>query len=146
MGKLLFKIVSVCVLLVTSCSFSCMRDQYQYNSKIEIPIHNMSNDTIFACCVNNDISVITAKYIYDNHVVWNKISPQFSIGWVYGFNYDSELQPEDNYMYHVMIFKKSTIDQYSEEEIIRDNRYDRYYSFTGGDIEAMGFKIIYTDY
>lgn len=45
---------------------------------------------------------------------------------------------------HILVFKQSTLDKYSEEEIIRDNIYDARYVLTEDDLVDNKFSIIYT--
>ncbi len=45
---------------------------------------------------------------------------------------------------HVLVFKQSTLDRYSEEEIIRDNIYDTRYVLTEDDLVDNTLTIIHT--
>ena len=50
----------------------------------------------------------------------------------------------NNYELQVLVFKQSTLDKYSEEEIIRDNIYDARYVLTEDDLVDNTFTIVYT--
>ena len=47
------------------------------------------------------------------------------------------------YLY-LMVFKKSTMDRYTKEELVEQNIYDTLYTFSPAELKKMNFKITYT--
>lgn len=45
---------------------------------------------------------------------------------------------------YIIVYKQSTMDKYSEEELLEQNIYDKLYTLSYDDLEKMGFKITYT--
>lgn len=55
------------------------------------------------------------------------------------------LEKADNKMkYQIIIFKQSTLDKYTKEELVENDIFDKRYVLTYEELEAMGFKIVYT--
>ena len=50
---------------------------------------------------------------------------------------------KSDYIY-LIIFKKETMDKYSQKELAEQNIYDTLYTYSYSDLEKMNFKIIYT--
>lgn len=46
--------------------------------------------------------------------------------------------------YQFLIFKQSTLDKYTKEELIEKNIFDKRYVLTYEELEKMNFKIVYT--
>ena len=46
--------------------------------------------------------------------------------------------------YQFLIFKQSTLDKYTKEELIEKNIFDKRYTLTYEELEKMNFKIVYT--
>lgn len=50
---------------------------------------------------------------------------------------------KSDYIY-LIIFKKETMDKYTQEELAEQNIYDTLYTLSYSELEKMNFKIIYT--
>ena len=48
------------------------------------------------------------------------------------------------FYYQFLIFKQSTLNKYTKEELIKKNIYDKLYVLTYEELEKMNFKIVYT--
>lgn len=94
--------------------------------------------------------------IYVGIKAWDTITPQIM------FDYESMPIPipkliifrkETIYCYtlsgrsdsmHILVYKQSTLDKYTTDELIEQNIYDKRYDLTSKDLKAMNFTIVYT--
>ena len=55
-----------------------------------------------------------------------------------------ETEDEANSLYQVIIFKQSTIDKYSKEELIEKNIFDKRYLLNYNELKKVNFKMTYS--
>lgn len=55
---------------------------------------------------------------------------------------DNDLEANDKYQ--VIIFKQSTLDKYSKEEIIKQNIFDKRYELSYNELKKVNFKMTYS--
>lgn len=62
--------------------------------------------------------------------------------------FKNEAYPIDNinsyHTLHVLVYKQSTLDRYTTDELIEQNIYDKRYDLTYDELKAMNFTITYT--
>lgn len=49
----------------------------------------------------------------------------------------------DNYSYQILLWRKSILSKYTEQEIFEKDIFDKRYVFTYNELKAMAFRIVY---
>lgn len=103
----------------------------------DVVFENKSGETIFVA----DVRDFDATEILTPNVVFNSVSVRKMED---GSSFRRKVPDDSSFIFQVLIFKQSTMDKYSKEELIQKNIFDKLYYLTYSDLEAMGFKIVYT--
>lgn len=125
------------LLMATTCDDSTVH----YTDFI---LENQSNETIYVCEYQlNDKELLTPLYVFrrlNKDFVKKVFTDGIFIGKV-GIPWNST-QADDKYQ--IIIFKQSTMDKYTEDELVEKNIFDKRYMFTYDELKKMNFKITYT--
>ena len=103
----------------------------------DVVFENKSGETIFVA----DVRDFDATEILTPNVVFNSVPVRKMED---GSSFRRKVPDDSSFIFQVLIFKQSTMDKYSKEELIQKNIFDKLYYLTYSDLEAMGFKIVYT--
>ena len=100
---------------------------------------------------NEDIYIIEFDWPDNEHILSPvhafELMPNFLVKVGTDEKYEAVIEmstayPSTNYQF--LIFKQSTLDKYTKEELIEKNIFDKRYSLTYEELEKMNFKIVYT--
>lgn len=106
-----------------------------------INIVNDSEETIYCGCLFVSENVVNSDYFSENVVREVKIPKKSEIRYSY---YKNQFKGNYNNKIWILIFKQSTLDNYSWEEIQEQNIFDARYSFTLEELQAMNWEVVYT--
>ena len=110
----------------------------------DVKIINKSGETIYAADVMfGDTTLLTPKHVFkmfDPRILREAYNDSCFIGKIA----IPETEDEANSLYQVIIFKQSTIDKYSKEEIIKQNIFDKRYELSYNELKKVNFKMIYS--
>lgn len=83
----------------------------------------------------NEIKSVDVKFSYTDLIKSNQ-KEHYSY-------YESAFKVDYNKKLWILIYKQSTIDNHSWEEIQEQNLYDKRYSFTLDELNAMNWELVY---
>ena len=139
----LYKVyVILCFLCLLFTSMTC-DNNYNINS---MTLENKSGETIYLDeFLLYDPKVLSPSVVFSSYESFHlmEIPPGGSF-------YGAIQLPAMGYLstrpikYQIIIFKKSTLDKYTKEELIENNIFDKIYSFTNEELEAIDYKVTYT--
>lgn len=140
MRKGLFYILSCFIFCLFTATTCCEGETYEIDI---VSVYNNTEDTVYICFDTPEIgtpdltpyelftrfpSKLTKKQpfaVYEEmHVCYNGL--------------------ERDLTYQIIIFKQSTIDKYTKEELMEQEIFDKRYIFTYDDLKAMDYKVVYT--
>lgn len=135
----------LCFLLMsTTCDYE--DDPYDFVTD-EIVVINESSEPIFTICIIFQSGLSEPKsWFPDRFKDLIEIQPEES-SIVYTNNRYDFYVAEGLYKCHaqILIFKQSTLDKYSYEEIIEKNIFDKRIIMSYDDLWANDFKVVYND-
>lgn len=110
---------------------------------MNVYVDNKSEETIwvetFFC---EDTTLFTPSTVFSLHEPLKKIIS----GCVYKFKYCIyEGFWEKDVNFQILVFRQSTMDKYTKEELIEKEIFDKRYVLSYDDLKAMNFMIIYND-
>lgn len=114
-----------------------------FDESCDIIITNKSGDNIYIqSFVFDDTTTLTPMHVFE----------RFEPGYPYkiennGVFYDHpviDALRQSGMKYQLIIFKQSTIDKHSKEELVEKNIFDKRYILTWKDLQSMRFNITYT--
>lgn len=120
--------------------FSSMTCEEEDGDDIDVYMTNNQNETIYViACSFDDNHLILPAEIFDNE---KRIIKGYEKGLVYGsytefFDNDVALQ--------LLVYKKSTLDKYTEQEIKKYDIYDKRFFLTLEDLETCNCHLYYSD-
>ena len=106
-----------------------------------INIVNDSNETIYYVCwkvSETEINSADIKSLNALSTIEAKKSSDDGCSF-----YKNQFKGDYNKKIWILIYKQSTIDSHSWEEIQKQNLYDKRYSFTLDELNAMNWEVIY---
>ena len=105
-----------------------------------INIFNNSEDIIYCGCPFVSENEINSEDLDENLVREIKIFPKSQR--IYSY-YKRQFDKNYNRKIWILIFKQSTLDNHTWEEIQEQNLYDKRYSFTLDELNAMNWELVY---
>lgn len=105
-----------------------------------INIVNDSEETIYCGCPFVSENVINFNDFSENFVREIKISAKSERKYSY---YGNQFKGNYNKKIWILIYKQSTLDNHTWEEIQDQNLYDKRYSFTLDELNAMNWEVVY---
>jgi len=102
-----------------------------------VEVHNYSDEPISFFC--DTYKNLTSEYVLLEHK-WGLMELQEGQSYSMKIPYDNS---ENDGTIQVLIFRKSTLEKYSMEELAENNMYDAFYSYTFSELEAMQSRIVY---
>lgn len=134
-------VVVLFLLISSTCD-----DTYTYNEKINVV--NQSDETIYLLFANEDSKFIFNGLKYGwgfaDTIISNEMSSKFSIlSWYNGVSEAQNLLDRETVKYKLLIICQKTLDKYGEENIGKDEIFDKEFVFTYNSIKAQDFKIVY---
>lgn len=120
-----------------------MCNDRDYDTKY-IYVYNETNENIYVCGWSSDKEfILTPNYVFNERTdLLQEIRPKCnSLNKGLLIVYDGT---EKSVSHQIIIFKQSTLDKYTKEELIENDIFDKRYVLTYEELEAMGFKIVYT--
>lgn len=143
---LLIAVVIVFVLTSMTCT-----PGVQYR---DVVLTNLSNDTIYVTCLchTNDIDdYFDARFVFETlsrGLLDTLASDSSSMIKVPSWDYDRSVEYNRNWFNSMvltaLVFKKSTIDKYGVDYIIKNNIIDNKIQYLYNDVKKDDFKIYYT--
>ena len=139
------KVAIFCTVCVLCNACSCMignpgEDVYYQDVKVI----NKSGETIYAAdFMFGDTTLLTPKHVFkmfDPRILREAYNDSCFIGKIA----IPETEDEANSLYQVIIFKQSTIDKYSKEELIEKNIFDKRYLLNYNELKKVNFKMTYS--
>lgn len=144
-AKQIFKAMSffVVCLICNACSWLAEDPGVNVNWQ-NIQIMNKSGEKIYALeFMFKDSTLLTPQYVFEVFGGKLLIETENDSSFIGKIPIpDNELQANDKYQ--VIIFKQSTLDKYSKEEIIKQNIFDKRYELSYNELKKMNFKITYS--
>lgn len=132
-----FKIILlICIgLIFQACPVELEDDDIQLGT---IVIENQLNESIYYC-MNSSQSELTVREacyqsVLESSYILLKDNKKLKI---------FEGMFQNNQKLYIFIYKQSTLDTHSWEEIQLENLYDKRYSFTLEELKAMNWTIVY---
>ncbi len=103
-----------------------------------LTLKNISGETIYYDCYNVSASEVNSSnlYFYQLIELKNNSNYQRCKYYIQQFKTGEE-------KIWILIYKKSTIENYSWEEIQEQNLYDKRYSFTLDELNAMNWQLVF---
>ena len=139
------KVAIFCTVCVLCNACSCMignpgEDVYYQDVKVI----NKSGETIYALeFMFKDSTLLTPQYVFEVFGGKLLIETENDSSFIGKIPIpDNELQANDKYQ--VIIFKQSTLDKYSKEEIIKQNIFDKRYELSYNELKKVNFKMTYS--
>lgn len=139
MKKTIWKIISLC-LMAMFCTASACEDFEE--DMIDVWLENKSEETIWVKGASfTDGRLISPYDVFrfennvrdvkpeDTYKFWRCIGPE---------------RLEQGIEFQIIVFKQSTIDKYTTEELIEQEIFDKRYSLSYDDLKAMDYKVVYT--
>ncbi len=142
---LLFVTISVFLF----CSFRCdSEESYNDPHYVKYSVENNDSDVIYVAqrimpvTTTDQTEEISPGYVFRNKIKLSAISPgerlcDFTCGWLER-NYFTDNMDTVARINHILVFKKKTLDKYSEKELAENNIYDALYVLTTREILDMG--------
>ncbi|MBR1668901.1 MAG: hypothetical protein IJ693_11585 [Bacteroidaceae bacterium] len=135
-----FIYIMLCPFSLLFMAMTCTDDDYYLEHNAHILFENRSGDSIYfihdygespqnpfsAPEISEDLSEYHIQNIADSAQYHFYISKDY-----------------EEYLY-LIIWKQSTMNKYSEKELVEKSVYDTLYTYSYSDLEKMNFKIIYT--
>ena len=139
------KVAIFCTVCVLCNACSCMignPGEHVYYQ--DVKVINKSGETIYALeFMFKDSTLLTPQYVFEVFGGKLLIETENDSSFIGKIPIpDNELQANDKYQ--VIIFKQSTLDKYSKEEIIKQNIFDKRYELSYNELKKMNFKITYS--
>lgn len=140
MSKTIFKYISLCVLFTISFSIfsSCEENPVENHS---LKVNNLYEEPVFVCHWTSlqRIQVSSLEdYLTDNAMYIIGTNETISCGF-YRTDLDSENYLRDRL--HVLVLKKSIIEEYGIERIKEEKIYDKYLILGVKDLEACDYTL-----
>ena len=133
--RIVKNIVILCFLGLLSMANVCNEVEFQY---ADITFENHSNECVYIVTSTHHPHDTTK---FDSYWALEHNSPLAvpinSIRSVLGIM-------EQEWTFRLILFKQSTINNHTREEIIRNNLYDKYYDLSPEELDKLNYRIIYT--
>ena len=139
------KVAIFCMVCVLYNACSCLignpgEDVYYQDVKVI----NKSGETIYALeFMFKDSTLLTPQYVFEVFGGKLLIETENDSSFI-GKIPIPETEDEANSLYQVIIFKQSTIDKYSKEELIEKNIFDKRYLLNYNELKKVNFKMTYS--
>ena len=135
---LIYVLLCSCSLLFTATT--CVDDQYYSEHYNHVLFTNMSGDSIYFVCDYGEspLNPLNPHYVFEEEPdckIWELADKG---------RHDIYISKDYSEYVYLIVFKKCTIDKYTNKELAEQNIYDKMYSLNGDDLEKMNFHIIYT--
>ena len=130
----------LCFFSILTTAMTCGDD---FDESCDIIIANKSGDNIYIqSFVFDDTTTLTPMHVFE----------RFEPGYPYkiennGVFHDHpviDALRQSGMKYQLIIFKQSTMDKHSKEELVEKNIFDKRYILTWKDLQSMRFNITYT--
>lgn len=144
-AKQIFKAMSffVVCLICNACSWLAEDPGVDVNWQ-NIQIMNKSGEKIYALeFMFKDSILLTPQYVFEVFGGKLLIETENDSSFI-GKIPIPETEDEANSLYQVIIFKQSTIDKYSKEELIEKNIFDKRYLLNYNELKKVNFKMTYS--
>ena len=141
----IFKAMSffVVCLICNACSWLAEDPGVDVNWQ-NIQIMNKSGEKIYALeFMFKDSTLLTPQYVFEVFGGKLLIETENDSSFI-GKIPIPETEDEANSLYQVIIFKQSTIDKYSKEELIEKNIFDKRYLLNYNELKKVNFKMTYS--
>lgn len=137
---------TICVFLL--CSFRCESEESYYDPyDVRYSVENNDSDVIYVAqrtmpvTTADQIVEISPGYVFRNKIKLNAIPPgervyDFTCGRL-EHNYFTDKMDTVAKINHIIVFKKETMDRYSQKELAEKNIYDALYVLTTQEILDM---------
>lgn len=131
------------------CSTTC---ENHLGEPIYFAIENLCNDSIYVCdnillkgSTFNNEDVFSYPKSYFKKIAPGETCNNFHLGFskIYAEDIEDYYEPNSKHIHYVVIFKKSTLDKYSKEELIKSNFRDAIYMLTSKEIQDLGCVVRY---
>ena len=122
----------------------CLTDSFKSDLLGEISLINKSDEDIYFAFTETDKGDFKVFNLvdFDNRLFANS-EKEIPFGFRVKVYDNDPMFYNKNYRFYTFIWKKSTIDKYSWEEIQEKNIYDAKLIYTFDELKAMNFLIVY---
>lgn len=136
-------------LIFLLCGCEWMAEQFDYTGRtVDFCFYNKSKDTIQILSVlwglpDEEDSIIEAKhfYVFEFQGHCYQLAPGDSVT----LTAYPEVMAELKRKHQIMLLSQTTLNNYSQEDIVKNNIYDKLFILNFRDLKSADFKLYYTD-
>ena len=133
---------NICIRILLVSAFFILTSTYCKDDIVDLKVFmtNNQNETIYVIPCrfsDNHLAIPAEAFLYHKTIIKG-----YEKGLVYGYN--SEFYDKDVAL-QFLVYKKSTLEKYTEQEIKKYDIYDKRFFLTLEDLEACDFHIYYSD-
>lgn len=148
MKKRIILLKAMCLMFIIILAYSCRFIGEDFGLDTHFNLYNESSEVVYFACgtYQSSSSLLSTSEVFkyrDLTKPKNDILDRIPINENREFTLSSS-ELENGMQFHLLIYKQSTLDKFSIEELIDQNIFDKRYVLTNNDLKAMDFKIVYT--